>query len=76
MDEMTKKFNELTEELKSMFVVSQAMAKNSFDSTLESMQKKTIDINQVHQLGLMLTATTENDTKRLIAIVNCLKTFI
>lgn len=33
MDEMTKKFNELTEELKSMFMVSQAMAKNSFDST-------------------------------------------
>jgi len=35
MDEMTKKFNELTEELKSMFAVSQAMAKNSFDSTLK-----------------------------------------
>ena len=35
MDKMTKKFNELTEELKSMFTVSQAMAKNSFDSTLQ-----------------------------------------
>ena len=33
MDEMTKKFNELVEEIKSMFTVSQAMAKNSFDST-------------------------------------------
>ena len=35
MDEMTKKFNELVEEIKSMFTVSQAMAKNSFDSTLQ-----------------------------------------
>ena len=35
MDEMTKKFNKLTEELKSMFTVSQAMAKNSFDTTLK-----------------------------------------
>ena len=34
MDEMTKKFNESLEELKSMFTVSQAMAKNSFDTTL------------------------------------------
>ncbi len=76
MDAMTKKFIEKTEELKSMFAVSQAMAKNNFDTTLETVQTKTIDINQIHQLGLMLTATTANDTKRLVAIVNCLKTFI
>lgn len=36
-DEMTKKFNTKIEEIKSMFVVAQAMAKNSFDSTLQSM---------------------------------------
>lgn len=82
MDKATKKFNELMEEIKSMFVVSQAMAKNSFNSTIESMKNegaehtKTIDINQIHQLGLMLTATTENDIERLVAIVNCLKTFV
>lgn len=76
MDEMTKKFNYLIEKIKSMFVVSQAMAKNNFNSKPQSTEKKTIDIKQIHQLGLMLTATTENDTERLIAIVNCLKTFV
>ena len=35
MDKMAEKFNRLTEELKSMFVVSQAMAKNNFESTLQ-----------------------------------------
>lgn len=33
--EWAKKFNGLIEEIKSMFTVSQAMAKNSFDSTLQ-----------------------------------------
>jgi len=81
MDEMTEKFNKLLDELKALFTVSQAMAINSFLNTVkgidkESDEKKTIDINQIHQLGLMLTATTENDTDRLVAIVNCLKNFI
>jgi len=81
MDEMTEKFNKLLDELKALFTVSQAMAINSFLNTVkgidkESDEKKTIDINQIHQLGLMLTATTENDTDRLVAIVNCLKSFI
>ena len=33
--DFTEKFNRIIEEAKSMFVVSQAMAKNSFDSTLQ-----------------------------------------
>jgi len=78
MDEFTVKFNELLEEIKSRFVVAQAMAKNNFVRTLESIESKdkTIDINQIHQLGLMLTATTVNDTKRLVAIIKTLNSFI
>ena len=34
MDNMTEKFNALIEELKSMFIVSQAMARDSFDATI------------------------------------------
>ena len=33
--DFTEKFNRIIEEAKSMFVISQAMAKNSFDSTLQ-----------------------------------------
>ena len=78
MDEFTAKFNELLEEIKSRFVVAQAMAKNNFVCTLKSIESKdkTIDINQIHQLGSMLTATTANDTKRLIAIIKTLNSFI
>ncbi len=38
---MTKKFNEKIEELKSMFTVSQAMARNNFDSVGQPIEGKT-----------------------------------
>ena len=83
MDKFSEEFNEHIEKIRSMFVVSQIMAKDGFKNTLESMKnknvevkKKTIDINQIRQLGLMLTATTANDIDRLKAIVNCLNTFV
>jgi len=44
-DGMTDKFNKLTEELKSMFTVSQAMARNSFDSTTQPIKDKTDNPN-------------------------------
>ena len=52
--EFTKKFNGLIEEIKSMFTVSQAMAKNSFDSTTFPIEGETYNPNPPPETSLKL----------------------
>ena len=68
--DFTEKFNRIIEEAKSMFVISQAMAKNSFDSTLQiPVEGETDNPNPLPDHEYPQQPTAGDFTKRLRSFV-------
>ena len=81
MNNTEKKFDALLDEIKAMFMVSQVIAKDGFNKTLQDMFNKEeqvfdADAEEIHALGLLLTATKASDKSRLASIIARLQSVV